>query len=45
MRLKALQKKSRHKSTDILINHYIDDTEAAAPYLDKIFSDLEGASA
>ncbi len=37
MKLKALQKKSRHRSTDILINHYIDDSEAASPYLDKIF--------
>ncbi len=41
MKLKALQKKSRHRSTEILINHYIDDSEAATPYLDKIFTDIE----
>ena len=41
MRLKALQKKSRHRSLDVLIAHYIDDSEAAAPYLAKI---LEGVA-
>jgi hypothetical protein len=40
MKLKALQKKSRHRSLDVLINHYIDDSESAALYLAKI---LEGA--
>ncbi len=41
MKVKALQKKSRHRSLDVLINHYIDDSEPAAPYLAKI---LEGAA-
>jgi hypothetical protein len=40
MKIKALQKKSRHRSLDVLINYYIDDSESAAPYLVKI---LEGA--
>jgi integrase len=41
MRIKALQKKSRHRSLDVLIAHYIDDSEPATPYLAKI---LEGAA-
>jgi len=41
MKLKALQKKSRHRSLDVLIAHYIDDSEPATPYLAKI---LEGAA-
>lgn len=36
MKIKALQKKSRHRSLDVLINHYIDDSEPAAPYLVKM---------
>jgi len=41
MKLKALQKKSRHKNMSVLIDHYIDDSEAAAPYIAKI---LEGVA-
>jgi integrase len=41
MKLKALQKKSRHRSLDVLINHYIDDSEPATPYLAKV---LEGVA-
>jgi len=41
MKLKALQAKSRHKSLDVLIGHYIDDSEPAAPYLARI---LEGVA-
>jgi hypothetical protein len=41
MRIKALQRKSRHRSLDVLINHYIDDSEPATPYLAKI---LEGVA-
>ncbi len=37
MKLKALQSKSRHRSMEILVNHYVDDSEPAAPYLDKIY--------
>jgi len=37
MKLKALQKKSRHRSMEVLINHYVDDSEPASPYLNKIF--------
>ncbi|MBA7533073.1 hypothetical protein ES705_25308 [subsurface metagenome] len=41
MKLKSLQKKSRHRSMEILINHYIDDSEPASPYLDKIYQEIE----
>lgn len=37
MKLKALQKKSRHKNMSVLVDHYIDDSEPATPYLDKLY--------
>ena len=43
MKLKALQKKSRHRNMEILVNHYIDDSEPATPYLDKIYQDIEAS--
>ena len=37
MKLKALQQKSRHASMKTLVDHYIDDSDPATPYLDKLF--------
>lgn len=38
MGIKAIQKKTRHKSLDTLLKHYIIDNEPAEGYLDKIYS-------
>ncbi|MBA7493528.1 Tyrosine recombinase XerC [subsurface metagenome] len=38
MKIKAIQEKTRHKSIDVLINHYIDDSEPASPYLAEMFA-------
>ena len=38
MPLSALQGKSRHSSVDTLLKHYVDHSEPAAPYLDKILN-------
>ena len=40
MKVKALQEKTRHKSRDILIDHYISDSESAQPYFAKIFAGM-----
>ena len=37
MDIKALSELSRHSSVETLAKHYIDSTEPAAPYLNKIF--------
>ena len=37
MDIKALSELSRHSSVETLAKHYLDTTEAAAPYLNKIF--------
>ena len=37
MKVKASQEKTRHKSRDILLDHYISDQESAQPYFAKIF--------
>lgn len=37
MKVKALQEKTRHKSRDILLDHYISDSESARPCFAKIF--------
>jgi integrase/recombinase XerD len=41
MKIKAIQEKTRHASVEVLMKHYIKDTEPAAAYLDKIFSPAE----
>lgn len=38
MGLKAIQLKTRHASIETLAKHYIDDSEPAAPYLEKILA-------
>lgn len=38
MRVKAIQKLTRHASLDTLMKHYIDDSEPAAGYLDSIYA-------
>jgi integrase len=40
MGLKAIQAKTRHRSMDTLLQHYIHDEEPAAPYLQKLFGPL-----
>jgi integrase len=40
MGLKAIQAKTRHRSMDTLLEHYIHDEEPAAPYLQKLFGPL-----
>ena len=35
MGLKAIQEKTRHSNIETLAKHYIDDSEAASPYLEK----------
>ncbi len=36
MKLKALQQNTRHANIETLAKHYVDDTESASPYFDKI---------
>jgi len=36
MKIKAIQEKTRHASIDVLVKHYIDDSEPATPYLAQI---------
>ena len=38
MKLKAIQEKTRHASIETLVNHYIDDSEPATPYLKAVFA-------
>ncbi len=38
MKLKAVQEKTRHASIETLTKHYIDDSEAASPFFDKVFA-------
>jgi integrase len=38
MQIKAIQAKTRHENIDVLMNHYIDDREAASPYFAKILN-------
>lgn len=40
MKLKALQQKSRHRNMTVLIDHYIDDSEPASPYLAQILEEI-----
>ena len=37
MKVKAPQEKIRHRSRDVLIDHYISGSESAQPYFAKIF--------
>jgi integrase len=41
MKIKSLQEKNRHKNRDILIDHYISDSESAQPYFARIFEGAE----
>ena len=36
MKLKAIMEKTRHSNIEVLAKHYIDDSEPATPYFDKV---------
>ena len=44
MKLKAIQNLTRHANIDTLCKHYVDDTEAATPYIAKALSLSETAA-
>ena len=38
MKLKAIMEKTRHSNIEVLAKHYIDDSEPATPYFDKVLA-------